>query len=72
MPCQKYIAYPQQKISLADIPNPIHKIGFALAHLLIPALIIINAWHPVCVKVKCQSAYFYTSACLPALMKGNP
>ena len=41
----------------------------ALAHLLIPALIIINAWHPVCVKVKCQSDYFYTSACLPALMQ---
>ena len=39
------------------------------AYLLVPALIVINAWRTVRVKVKGKPYHPDTSACLPALMQ---
>ena len=50
--------------------NPrIQGISPALAYLLVLALIIINAWRSVRVKVKGKPYHPDTAACLPALMQ---
>ena len=55
--------------SVATAENIANRILPALAYLLVPALIVINARRSVRIKVKGKPYYPYTPAGLPALMQ---